>query len=69
MSPDEEAPIHINCSPLPSGDPFSSRLNTWAREHYRELQVRTDDDMSVDFYGMHTLKVHTRGKPFVCDQG
>ncbi|WP_230459897.1 hypothetical protein, partial [Sansalvadorimonas verongulae] len=43
-------------------------FNAWVRKHYRELQVRTDDDRPADVYGMYTLKVHTRDKPFACDQ-
>ncbi|WP_230460071.1 hypothetical protein, partial [Sansalvadorimonas verongulae] len=70
MSSSEEAPPYIHCSPLPSGDPFPSRfqhLTTWVREHYRELQVRADDDRPADFNGMYTLRVHTKKKPFVCE--
>ncbi|MTI11522.1 C2H2-type zinc finger protein, partial [Sansalvadorimonas verongulae] len=47
VSPGEDALPHTYCSPFLSGNPFPSRLqhfNTWLREHYRELQVRTDDN-------------------------
>ncbi|WP_230460016.1 hypothetical protein, partial [Sansalvadorimonas verongulae] len=61
VSPDEEDLPHIHCSPLPSGELFPSRfshLSVWLREHYRKLQVRTDDDMPADSYGMYTVSVH-----------
>ncbi|MTI11582.1 hypothetical protein E1189_00450, partial [Sansalvadorimonas verongulae] len=49
---------------LPSRLPH---LNTWLREHGRELQARIDDDRLADFYGMYTLRVHIGDRPFVCD--
>ncbi|WP_230459850.1 hypothetical protein, partial [Sansalvadorimonas verongulae] len=70
VSSGEETSPHIHCSPLPSRELLPSRLthlNAGVREYYRKLQVQTDDDRPADFYGMYTLKVHTGGKPFVCD--
>ncbi|WP_230460199.1 hypothetical protein, partial [Sansalvadorimonas verongulae] len=72
MSSGEDDIPYIHCSLLPSRDLLPSRfphLNAWIREYYRELQVRTDDEMPADSYDMYTLKVHTGRRPFICDFG
>ncbi|WP_230459830.1 hypothetical protein, partial [Sansalvadorimonas verongulae] len=48
VSSAEETSPHIHCSPLPSGNLFSSHLNTWVRRHDKELQIQTDDDRPAD---------------------
>ncbi|WP_230460150.1 hypothetical protein, partial [Sansalvadorimonas verongulae] len=66
----EEVPLHIHCSPLPSGHLIPSRfphLNAWVRKHYRELQIRTDDDRPADSYDKNTLRARADFRLFICD--